>query len=33
MRWHLADLLVGVEADVVGCVDGQQLIWVDCYQD
>lgn len=30
---HFPDLLVGVQADLVGCVDGQQLIRVDGHQD
>lgn len=30
---HFANLLVGVEADLVGRVDGQQLIRVDGHQD
>lgn len=29
---HLADLLIGVEADLVWSIDGQQLVRVDCYQ-
>lgn len=33
MGRHLADLLVGVEADLVGRVDGQQLVRVDSHQD
>jgi len=30
---HFTNLLVGVEADLVGRVDGQQLIRVDGHQD
>ena len=30
---HFSDLLVGVEADLVGRVDGQQLVRVDGHQD
>lgn len=33
VRWHLPYLLVGVEADLVCSIDGQQLIWVHCHQD
>lgn len=33
MRRHFTNLLVGVEADLVGSVDGQQLIRVDGHQD
>lgn len=33
MRRHLADLLVGVEADLIGSVDGEQLVGVDRHQD
>lgn len=32
MRRHLSNLLVGVQADLVSCVDGQKLIWVHCHQ-
>lgn len=32
VRRHLADLLIGVEADLVWSIDGQQLVRVDCYQ-
>lgn len=30
---HFTDLLVGVEADLVGRVDGQHLVRVDSHQD
>lgn len=30
---HLSDLLVGVQADLVGRVDGQQLVGIDGHQD
>ena len=30
---HFTNLLVGVEADLVGCVDGQQLVGIDGHQD
>lgn len=30
---HLADLLVGVEADLIRSVDGKQLVGVDRHQD
>lgn len=30
---HLTNLLVGVEADVVWSVDGQQLVGINCNQD
>lgn len=33
VRWHFPDLLVGVEADLIGGVDGQQLVRVDGHQD
>lgn len=33
VRRHLADLLVGVEADLVRSVDGEQLVGVDRHQD
>ena len=33
VRRQLADLLVGVQADLVGGVDGQQLVRVDGHQD
>lgn len=33
VRRHFSDLFVGVEADLVGCVDGQQLVWVHGHQD
>lgn len=32
MRGHFPDLLVGVLADLVGCVDCQQLVWIYCNQ-
>lgn len=32
VRRHLSDLLIGVEADLVWSIDGQQLVRVDCYQ-
>lgn len=33
VRWHLTNFLVGVEADLVWSVDGQQLVGIDCNQD
>lgn len=33
VRRHLSDLLVGVEADLVRSVDGEQLVGVDRHQD
>lgn len=33
VRRHLADLLVGVEADLIRSVDGEQLVGVDRHQD
>lgn len=30
---HLANLLVFVSLDLLSCVDGQHLIWVDGHQD
>lgn len=33
VRRHLADLLVGVQADLIGCVDRQQLVRVDGNQN
>lgn len=33
VRRHFSDLFVGVEADLVGGVDGQQLVRVDGHQD
>lgn len=32
VRGHFTDLLVGVLADLVGCVDCQQLVWIYCNQ-
>lgn len=32
MRRHLSNLLVGVEPNLVSCVDRQQLVWVHCHQ-
>ncbi len=33
VRRHFANLLVGVQADLISCVDGQQLVRVDGHQD
>lgn len=33
VRRQLAYLLIGVEADLVWSVDGQQLVGINCYQD
>lgn len=33
VRRHLSYLLIGVETDLVCCVDGQQLVRVHCHQD
>lgn len=33
MRRHFPNLLVGVEADLIGRVDGEQLVGVHCHQD
>ncbi len=33
VRRHLANLLVGVQADLVCSVDGQQLVRIHCDQD
>lgn len=32
VRGHFTDLLVGVLADLVSCVDRQQLVWIYCNQ-
>lgn len=32
VRRHFPDLLVGVLADLVSCVDRQQLVWIYCNQ-
>lgn len=30
VRRHFTDLLVGILADLVSCVDWQQLVWIYC---